>query len=133
VSSLRNEAVPSWSPSSSSGAALRHLPGFEDVARVAEDPSISANGRFVTFESDAPNLVKGDTNGGEGDFVRDRIAKKTRRVSVKTGDGQSKNGFSSDGAISGDGKFVAFESDADNLVKNDTDGFQDIFRRGPLR
>ncbi|CAN5556680.1 PD40 domain-containing protein [soil metagenome] len=98
----------------------------------SEEPSISANGRWVVFWSDASNLVAKDSNGAQDVFLRDRQTKKTILIS-RRGNGASGNGESDDGRISGDGRWVVFESDASNLVKNDTNGTQDIFRRGPMR
>ena len=92
------------------------------------DPAISADGRFVAFSSDATNLVPGDTNGTADVFVRDRQTGTTRRVSVGPGGAQG-NGDSVDPALSADGRFVAFESDATNLVPGDTNGVDDVFVR----
>ena len=89
------------------------------------DPAISADGRFVAFESGASNLVAGDTNGKSDVFVRDRLAGVTRRVSVGVG-GQA-NYTSNIPAISADGRFVAFDSGASNLVAGDTNGTDDVF------
>ena len=91
-------------------------------------PSISADGRFVAFDSDASNLVPGDTNGCGG-RVRARPATgTTRRVSVGPG-GVQGNGGATRPSISADGRFVAFDSDASNLVPGDTNGFSDVFVR----
>jgi Tol biopolymer transport system component len=87
------------------------------------DPSISADGRFVAFQSDASNLVAGDTNGVTDVFVRDRQNGTTERVSVANGSGAQGNGESSSwhwSSISGDGRFVAFTSFASNLIAGDT-------------
>jgi Tol biopolymer transport system component len=92
------------------------------------DASISANGRFVAFSSSASNLVQGDTNGYYDVFVRDRRTGTTRRVSVSSSENES-NGNSVAPSISADGRFVAFESDASNLVQGDTNGDYDIFVR----
>ena len=96
-------------------------------------PSISADGRFVTFSSEASNLVPGDTNNSGDIFVRDLSTNTTTRVSVDSagnqGNSSSGSGFSS---ISGDGRFVAFESDATNLVPGDTNNRRDIFIRDRL-
>jgi len=92
---------------------------------------ISGNGRYVAFESFASNLVKGDTNGGVATtdaFVRDRVAHRTYRVSVSSA-GRQGNGFSSDPVISDNGRYVAFESAATNLVKGDTNNHVDVFVR----
>jgi Tol biopolymer transport system component len=96
--------------------------------RASSDPTISADGRYVAFESFASNLVKGDTNGWVDAFVRDRRTHTTRRVSVSSR-GRQGNENSSDAVISGSGRYVAFESLASNLVRGDTNGTSDIFVR----
>ena len=75
----------------------------------------------MAFESDATNLVSGDTNGTADIFVHDRQTGTTERVSVATGGSQATGG-SFTPAISADGRFVAFHSDATNLVSGDTNG-----------
>ena len=89
-------------------------------------PSISSDGRFVAFQSDANNLVSGDTNRSADIFVHDRQTGTTSRVSVDSSGGQGNN-RSLDSSISGNGRFVAFESDASNLVNGDTNVSSDIF------
>ncbi len=96
-------------------------------------PSLSADGRFVAFYSYANNLVPGDTNGGPSNFedkkdifVRDRQRGVTERVSVSSSGAQADHG-SRYPSISADGRFVAFESAATNLVSGDTNGASDIF------
>jgi hypothetical protein len=84
-------------------------------------PAISSDGRFVAFESDATNLVPDDKNGKWDIFVFDRLTRETRRVSVSTSGGEA-NGDSHRPAISGDGRFVAFDSVASNLIPNDANG-----------
>jgi LPXTG-site transpeptidase (sortase) family protein len=89
-------------------------------------PSISADGLYVAFESDASNLVSGDTNGTRDIFVHDRQTGVTTRVSVASS-GTQANGGSYNAAISADGRYVAFESVASNLVSGDTNGARDVF------
>ena len=89
-------------------------------------PTSSADGRLVAFDSLASNLVPGDANGFDDVFVRDRATGTTQRVSVAS-DGTQGNNISSSPAISGDGRFVAFVSNASNLVPGDTSGVRDIF------
>jgi len=92
-------------------------------------PAISADGRYVGFSSSASNLVADDTNGQMDVFVHDRVTGATTRVSVAS-DGTPANGNSSydnHPAISADGRYVAFYSDASNLVAGDTNGVTDIF------
>lgn len=86
----------------------------------------SADARYIVFYSDAPEFVVGDTNGVSDVFVRDRLTGTTKRVSVAT-DGAQGNDWSSLGAISDDGKLIAFSSAASNLVLGDTNGKTDIF------
>jgi Tol biopolymer transport system component len=88
--------------------------------------SISADGRYVAFRSDASNLVANDNNGAADIFVRDLQDNKTTRVSVSTA-GDEGNGDSFECFISPDGRYVVFESDASNLVSDDTNGSTDIF------
>src|SRR6476661_8118752 len=90
--------------------------------------SISANGRFVAFQSQASNLVPGDTNNQSDIFVRDLLTNTTTRVSVDSA-GNPGNSPSNNSAISADGRFVAFQSYASNLVPGDTNNKNDIFVR----
>ena len=92
----------------------------------SDRPSISSNNRYVVFPSIATNLVSQDTNGSEDIFVRDRDEGRTRRVSLAF-DGSESDSNSFSAVISGDGRFVAFTSFAENLVAGDTNGFLDIF------
>ena len=89
---------------------------------------ISADGRYVAFYSRATNLVLGDSNQKADIFVHDRQAGQTTRVSVAT-DGAQANGDSFRPAISGDGRYVAFASNASNLVVADTNQYSDTFVR----
>ncbi|MBK8815692.1 MAG: PD40 domain-containing protein [Methylococcaceae bacterium] len=89
--------------------------------------SLSANGRWIAFESVADNLVSGDTNGTDDIFVHDRLTHETTRVSVDSNGGQG-NRESYFPSISANGRWVAFFSGASNLVAGDTNGpFGDIF------
>jgi len=93
--------------------------------------SISADGRFVAFSSGASNLVPGDTNSSFDLFVRDLLTNTTTRVSVDSAGNQGNSG-SGASSISADGRFVAFESNASNLVQGDTNNNNDIFVRDLL-
>jgi Tol biopolymer transport system component len=103
----------------------------DSTGREANGPSfnaaVSGDGRFVAFDSDATNLVPLDSNGKRDVFVRDVTAGSTTRVSVDSAGRQAIGGASGAPAITIDGLFVAFESDAVNLVLNDTNGKRDIF------
>jgi Tol biopolymer transport system component len=90
---------------------------------------ITPDARFVAFVSTASNLVPNDNNDGNNDvFVRDRLLGTTTRVSVDTAGGDS-NAASTNPSISADGRFVAFESAASDLVANDSNGAVDVFVR----
>lgn len=85
---------------------------------------VSADGRFVAFESDAENLVPADTNNSTDVFVRDRSTGLTERVSVSSSGAEATGGGHSP-AISADGRFVAFVSTADDLTPGETPGGSD--------
>lgn len=91
-------------------------------------PSISADGQMVAFQSTATNLVPGDTNGVSDVFVREISAGVTIRVSTSSTSVQA-NGQSQNCAISGDGRFIGFDSAANNLVSSDTNSNYDVFVR----
>lgn len=93
------------------------------------DPAISGNGRYVAFASYADNLVSGDTNGDEDVFVRDLVGNTTLRVSLRDDEGQATGGISYNPAISYDGRYVAFGSNATNLYSPDSNGAYDVFLR----
>jgi Tol biopolymer transport system component len=92
----------------------------------SSNPSISSDGRFVAFESEASDLVPNDTNNTRDAFVRDLWMGSTERVSIDSSGAQASAG-SFRPSISSDGRFVAFTSDASNLVARDTNGFIDVF------
>jgi len=95
---------------------------------ASSHPSISSNGRYATFSSYASNLVSNDNNGASDVFVRDCISGVTTMVSVSSS-GDKGNAGSFYSAISNDGRYVAFESNAYNLVSGDTNGLMDVFVR----
>jgi Tol biopolymer transport system component len=119
-----------WSTVGSTGgqAGLIHHRG-------ADGPSISANGRFVAFASNAANFVQGDSNGRRDIFVRDLRGGTTQRVSVASGGRQVCVGRLAyrgatchlGGTISPDGRFLAFTSAAPDLVPGDTNQVDDVF------
>jgi len=99
--------------------------------RRGDSPSISADGRYVAFSSFESQLVAGDTNGHDDVFVRDRLVGMTTLVSVAS-DGSQANSYSAifgAPSISADGRYVAFTSDASNLVPGDTNNAIDVFVR----
>src|SRR5438093_412858 len=100
--------------------------GKSGLLSFAFPPALSADGRFVAFVSFATNLVAGDTNGATDVFVHDRQTGTTERVSVAS-DGTQGNAASAGAALSADGRFVAFHSTATNLVAGDTNGKTDVF------
>lgn len=91
------------------------------------DPGVSNDGRFIAFESNATNLVAHDTNGDMDIFLYDMRKDRTLRVSESSSGGQGNRG-SDDAVVSGDGRFVAFETDATNLsVKLDKNKEPDVY------
>ena len=131
---LATLALAVTAPATSAAATTKRVSVRSNEAQADGNslgPAISADGRFVAFDSGATDLVKNDTNGFRDVFVRDRTLGTTKRVSVGAG-GQA-DGESVAPAISADGRLVAFLSSATDLVPNDTNGDNDIFVRGPLR
>jgi hypothetical protein len=89
-------------------------------------PSISSDGRYISFISDADNLVAGDTNGVADVFLHDTQTGTTTRVSVdSTGVESADDSYRS--SISADGRYIAFISNATNLVAGDTNSVPDAF------
>ena len=116
--------------------ASNGTPGNKNSDRYGwGEPSISADGRYVAFGSEASNLVSGDTNNSPDIFVRDRQTGITELVSVAT-DGSPGNPLINklslinfDPSLSADGRYVVFFSRASNLVPNDTNDSVDLFVR----
>jgi hypothetical protein len=111
-----------------------------DIQRVSESQSgqqanghsivlsISDDGRYVVFSSEATNLIDGvvDTNGKIDIFVKDMITKQVTRISdASNGIQSNKDSYQAD--ISGDGSTVVFSSDADNLIEGDSNYSTDLF------
>ena len=128
-------------------AVLAHPPGVTEWVSVSSDgtggnnqsdmPAISGDGRFVAFVSLADNLVPEDTNGFADTFVHDRLTNTTELVSLSSRERQGNEhsgliGVAAYPAISSDGRFVAFVSQADNLVSKDTNVNADVFVRDRL-
>jgi Tol biopolymer transport system component len=108
--------------------------GAQSVGSSNYLASISRNGRRIAFTSDAPDLVPGDTNqtfGGFGlaidVFVRDLDSGTTVRVSVDSNGSQANDSSIGPLSMSGDGRYVAFSSNASNLVPGDTNVSLDVF------
>ena len=111
------------------------FPGQKNISEVSaevigngwsDDPSISKDGRFITFVSVADNLVADDTNSLADIFLHDNLTGITQRISTAW-DGSPPDGWSYHPTISGDGRFVAFVSVANNLTPDDTNGLADVF------
>lgn len=102
--------------------------GEEEANDLSIAPSVTTDGLFVVFESDATNLVANDTNGDRDLFARNPIAGTTERVSL-TSAGTQANGASYNADTSATGQFVLFMSSATNLVAGDSNGLTDVFIR----
>lgn len=111
-----------------SGLLERPIRGMSGVEAngFSDHPSLSHDGRFLCFMSDASNLVPNDTNFSADVFVLDRTTGSIERVSIDS-NGNEGNGGAANPMISGFGNAVAFQSYSSNLVANDTNGRQDIF------
>jgi hypothetical protein len=94
-------------------------------------PRMSANGRYVVFQSSASNLIFGDSNVHSDIFIHDRQSVQTTRLS-RGATSTPPNDFSRDATLSRDGRYVMFTSFASNLIPNDTNAAEDVFG-GDLR
>ncbi|HAT50632.1 MAG: TolC family protein [Nitrospirae bacterium] len=103
-----------------------HSDGIE-ANGASDSPDISTRGDRIVYVSRGTNLVTGDGNGVADVFLRDTVRGETVHLSVATAQGWA-DGASFDPAISGDGQWVVFASDASNLVMADTNGMTDVFR-----
>src|SRR5437016_5587381 len=125
-------ALWGWSAGAQTTERVSVTSGGTEGNGASLGSALSADGRFVAFDSAATDLVAGDTNGVSDVFVHDRQTGTTERVSVAS-DGTQGNGksgllsFAFPPALSGDGRFVAFVSFATNLVAGDTNGATDVF------
>jgi Tol biopolymer transport system component len=111
----------------SKGAAGFVPPSTAEGVTVA----LSEDGRWLAFSSFDPTLVPGDTNSAQDVFLRDLLSGTTKRVSV-TSAGAQALGHSSVPALSHDGRYVAFQSTANNLVPNDPGFPADVFLHDQL-
>lgn len=91
------------------------------------NPSISADGSILAFESSASDLILGDNNNAQDIFVKDLWSNGLIFRASVSSTGEQGNNYSTQPKLSADGRFVAFSSAASNLVPNDTNGAQDVF------
>jgi Tol biopolymer transport system component len=124
-----SDAPPAGTPpSDGAGSTTTRVSVGSEANNSSYTPSISSDGRFIAFASDATNLVgPNDTNGVRDVFVRDTVNSTTSRVSLHN-DGNQRTDPSSAPSISSDGQYVAFQSDSP-LTANDTNGVTDVFIR----
>lgn len=93
---------------------------------VVFEPAISGDGRYLSYYSWATDLVVGDVNNLQDLFYHDRATGETRLVSVTT-DGTQANSVSGYAAVSRDGRYVAFQNLASNLLPGDSNGASDVY------
>jgi PKD repeat protein len=108
-------------------AGTENPPG-PGIGGGASAPAISADGRYVAFESDSPHFAPNDSNGWHDVFVRDRRDRTTERVSLSS-DGQQLGSWSRSPAISADGRFVAFNSQARGVTPDAPSDWENVFLR----
>lgn len=105
-------------------------PTSGSLDRASAYPSISRNGRYVAFYSQADDLVVNDTHAGPDVFVRDMIAGETRLVNLDWQGNVSATGSLVDiGSISSDGRFVTFYTGGSGYLPpgQDINGFWDVY------
>ena len=108
--------------------AVSVMPNGMVGAGASSQPAINQDGRYIAFTSTTPTLVPGDGNGGADVFLRDRTGGTTTRVSVTTAGLEAEPGSGSP-AISADGRVIAFDSTATDLIAHDVNQSADVFVR----
>jgi len=92
---------------------------------------MSADARFVVFDSLATNYGPSDTNGVRDVYLRDRLLGTVELISVSSAEVQGNDGAAFP-SVSDDGRYVVFRSGADNLITGDLNARQDVFLRDRL-
>lgn len=115
-----------WSRASNTIERVSIAHDGSEPDRLSDQPSLSADGRYVVFESNATNLVPDDTNSRRDIFLYDRELDQIERIDVAA-DGTQGDGSSEKPTVSADGRFVAFDSASMNLVSQTLDGTSNIF------
>jgi Tol biopolymer transport system component len=100
--------------------------GTQENTVASPGASISADGRYVAFTSWPSNVVDGNYNGVADIFVHDMKTGQTQLVSIAR-EGAQGCGYSYMSSFSADGRYLAFSSEASNVVEGDTNGVTDIF------
>ncbi|WP_455223077.1 PKD domain-containing protein [Kaarinaea lacus] len=102
---------------------------LEEANNDNDAPDVSSDGRYIVYESNATNLANtADNNGATDIFLFDSVTGITELVSINSEEEQG-NGISRNPSVSDDGRYVAFESQSNNLVEDDTNNASDIFMR----
>ncbi|MFE0460673.1 TolB family protein [Kitasatospora sp. NPDC058965] len=115
-------------PADGSPAQVCLAPGGAQPDAAASPDAISADGHTVVFDSAATNLVPGGGDGSNGIYACDLHSGRVQRVDVAES-GARPNGYGYGGAVSADGRYVAFTSTADNLAPGATRGIENVFLR----
>jgi hypothetical protein len=132
----RQVSVNSLGQVAAGASLVENSIGYPTATNWSSDPVISANGRYVVFQSGATNLVANDTNDRVDIFRHDLETNETILISAgvngSLANGGSSIGYSRNGAISSDGRYVVFQSFASNLVADDNNNALDVFVRDVL-
>ena len=131
-SNRRNDAFVRDSVAQTNELISAHDPGLPSLTPNGDSAvaplSVSADGRYVAFSSEASDVAPPDNNGARDVFMRDLLTSSNVLVSVNT-NGSDADGASTDPSVNADGRYVAFTSYADNLVAGDTNGARDVLVR----
>ncbi|OGT09088.1 MAG: hypothetical protein A3J49_05830, partial [Gallionellales bacterium RIFCSPHIGHO2_02_FULL_57_16] len=108
--------------------SINYVDDWTNWVLANEIAGVSADGRYVAFNSMADNLVAGDTNGVTDVFVKDTVIGTITRVSTDASGAEANNrSVSPWHSLSADGRYVVFQSNANNLVAGDSNNLQDVF------
>ena len=125
-----DRSLPASNPTRTRKISFGSVAGQPQGNGGSFNPTISGNGQFIVYRSVANSIVNGDGNSQPDIFIYDRIVNSNARVNLSTAGAEANNeDGNSDFSVSDDGRYVAFESLATNLIASDTNAKRDIFIR----
>lgn len=102
--------------------------GGAEANGASSTPAVADGGRFVVFSSTATNLDASDSNGVQDVFLRDTVSNTTTLVSSNSAGTSSANGASYDPAVTPDGAYLAFSTEATDVVAGGLNGQRQVVR-----
>ena len=118
-----------WSRASGSLFRVSETDGGQDADSASYYPALNADGRYLVFKTYSSTLIDTDNNGFADIYLYNRVADTLEIVSLTSNSEQALTGPSDEPAITADGRYIAFRSNASDLVPGDSNGSADVFIR----